>query len=87
MAAGFVGRRAAHPHLRGIRQAELSVGAQVGDHIGQGPQPKPTLYGAAAFGQQRTDLSNRLGDRRAGHPDPAGQHVMGDSVAQMDQGG
>jgi hypothetical protein len=59
----------------------------MGDHIGSGVQPDPALHGAAAFGQQRADLSDRPGDRRAGHPEPAGQHVVGDPVAQVHQGG
>jgi hypothetical protein len=68
-------------------QAEPPAGAQVGDHVGSGVQPDPALHGAAAFGQQRADLSDRPGDRRAGHPQPAGQHVVGDPVAQVHQGG
>jgi hypothetical protein len=41
ISACLVGRRAAHPHLGGIEQADLSTGAQMGDHIGQGAQPDP----------------------------------------------
>ncbi|SDL74486.1 hypothetical protein SAMN05660642_00673 [Geodermatophilus siccatus] len=52
LAPGLVGRRAAHPHLRGIQQAELPARPQVDDHIGQGPQPEPALDGAAALGRQ-----------------------------------
>jgi hypothetical protein len=46
-------RRAAHPHLDGIQQADLPAGAQVSDHIGQVAQPDPAFDGAAALGQQR----------------------------------
>jgi hypothetical protein len=74
-------RRAAHAHLGGIEQAELPAGAQVGDHVGQRVQPEPAFDGAAALGQQPARLPDRPGDRRAGHPKPAGQHVVGDSVA------
>jgi hypothetical protein len=56
MPTGSTGRRAAHPHLGGIGQADLPAGAPVGDHIGQGAQPDSALVGAAALGQQRADL-------------------------------
>ncbi len=51
MATGPVGRRAAHPYLGGIEQADPPAGAQVGDHVGQGAQPDPALDGAAALVQ------------------------------------
>ena len=82
-----MGRRAAHPDLGGIQQADAPGGAQVGDHVGQGAQPDPAGDGAAALGQQWAHLPDGPGDRRAGHPQPAGQHVMGDPVAQVHQGG
>ncbi len=78
MPARPVGRWAAHPDLGGIEQANLPAGAQVGHHIGQGAQPKPALDGAAATGQQRTQLADRPGDRGAGDPELTGQHVMSD---------
>ncbi len=87
MPAGLVGRRAAHSDLGGIQQADLPAGAQMGEHVGQGAQPDPAGDGAAALGQQRADLSDCAGDRRAGDPEPAGQHVVGDPVAQVHQGG
>jgi hypothetical protein len=73
--------------LGGIQQADLPAGAQMGDHVRSGGQPDPALDGAAALGQQRAHLSDRPGDRRAGHPEPAGQDVMGDPVARVHQGG
>ncbi len=42
-------RRAAHPHLGGIQQAQLPAGAQVGDHVGQRAQPNSALHGAFAL--------------------------------------
>src|SRR3954464_2779374 len=45
----------------------------------------PAFDGAAALGQQRA-LSDRPGDRRAGHPEPAGQHIEGDPVALVLEG-
>jgi hypothetical protein len=49
MPAGLVGRWAAQPDLGGIEQAELPAGAQVGDHVGSGPQPHPALHGVPAL--------------------------------------
>ncbi len=54
-------RRAAHPHLGGIQQADLPLPPQVGDHIGQRAQPDSALHGAAALGQQWTNLPRPLG--------------------------
>jgi hypothetical protein len=59
----------------------------MGDHIGQGAQPDAAFDGASPLGQQRADLPDGPGDRGAGHPEPAGQHVVGDPVAQVDQRG
>ena len=60
---------------------------RVGDDVGSGVQPDSAGDGAAALGQRRADLADRPGDRGAGDPEPAGQHVMGDSVAGVHQGG
>ena len=78
--AGLVGGRAAHPHLGGIQQAQLPTGAQVDDPVGLGGQPHSPPGGAVASGQQWAHLADRAGDRRAGDPEPAGQHVVGDPV-------
>jgi len=43
--------RAAHADLRGIEQADLPTGAQVGDHVGQGAQSEPVGDGTSAFGR------------------------------------
>src|SRR5687768_14074356 len=47
--------------------------------------PPSTMHSRSP--QQRAHLSDGPGDRQAGHPEPAGQYVAGDSVAQVHQGG
>ena len=81
MPTGLTGRRAAHPDLGGIEQADLPAGAPVGEDIGQGAEPDSALHGATTIGQQRADLPDGSGDRRVGDPGAAGQHSMGDPLA------
>jgi hypothetical protein len=57
---GPTGGRAAHPHLGDIEQAELSAGAEVGDHVGQGVQPDAVLDVQPRSASGRTSPTARV---------------------------
>ncbi len=57
------------------------------DNLGQGAQPYARIDGASPLGQQGTYLTHGPGDGGAVHLEPAGQHVMRDSVAKMHERG
>lgn len=76
-----------HADLGGVHQPCGSHVVEVGDHVGQGPQPQPGIDAAAALGQQGADLVDRPGDGGAVYAEPGGEHVLGHAVAQADQGG
>ncbi len=75
------------PGPRCIERPSCPLPAQVGDPVGLGGQPHSPPVVQPRSPLRLAHLADRRGDRRAGHPDPAGQHVMGDSVAQVHQGG
>lgn len=72
--------RAADPDLGAVDDAGLAFGTKMVDDIGQGSQPKTRCHRASALSQQRSHLADSPRDRGAFHAEPAGQHVMRDSV-------
>ena len=75
------------PGPRCIERPSSPLPAQVGDPVGLGGQlhAPPAVQPRSPL--RLAHLADRRGDRRAGHPNPAGQHVLGDSIAQTHQGG
>jgi hypothetical protein len=65
-----------------------ALGRGGGEHVRQGPKPRPGLAGdgEAAAGQQRADLADRAGDGGAVHPVQHRQGLVGQLEPQVDQG-
>jgi hypothetical protein len=57
------------------------------DDLGQGPQPHTRADGAPSLREQWPHLADGTSDGGAVHPEPAGQHVMSDGMAQMHERG
>ena len=87
LAPRAVGGRPAHPDVGGVEDHPLGHGAEVSPDVGHGAQAHAVLDGAAPRGQERADLADGPGDRRAVDAGPGGQHVVGHAAAQADQGG
>jgi hypothetical protein len=67
----------------------ISPGRGIGEHGSQRPQPQPALagHGKPARRQQRPDLTNGPGDRRAVHPVQQREGRVRKLEPQHNQGG
>jgi hypothetical protein len=65
MSAGPAGRRAAHADLGGIQQAELSAGAQMGDHIAKvrSRTPPSTVQSGSASSGRTSPIARVIVER------------------------
>ncbi|GGR65912.1 hypothetical protein GCM10010282_68640 [Streptomyces roseolus] len=78
---------AADSDLGAVDDSGLFAGAEVVDDFYQGPQPNAGADRAPPLGEQGPHLSDGPGDGGAIHAGPAGRHVMGDPVTEMDEHG
>lgn len=65
----------------------LSAGSEVADDLGEGAEQEAGRDGAAACCEQGPHFADRPGDGGAVDAEPAGQHVVGGTVAKVDECG
>ncbi len=75
------------PDLGAVDDAGLPCRAEMVDDFGQSPQPYVGADGAPSLGEQGPHLVDGPGDGGAVHAKPAGQHVVGSPVTEMDESG
>ncbi len=73
--------------LGAVDDAGLSADAEVVDDVGEGAEPDAGGDGAAAGCEQGPHLADGPGDRGAVNAEPAGQHVVSGTVAEVDERG
>ena len=88
-AAGPVRLWAPDLHLGAVDAQVHALGRGIGEHVGQRAQPQPGLagHGEATRRQQRPDLTDGPGDRRAVHPVKQREGGVRELEPQHDQGG
>jgi hypothetical protein len=75
------------PDLRAIDDPGPPTGAEVVDSLGQGPQSHVRADSASPLGKQRPHITDGPGDGGTVHAELAGQHIMSDTVTEMDESG
>lgn len=76
-----------NPDLCAVDDSDRPGRAEVVDDLGQGSQPHVGADSAPALGEQGPHLVDGPGDGGAVHAEPAGQHIVGNPVTKVDQGG